>query len=269
MGDSVKQCMDLCDIITVSTEELRDFYVKKLSLPKEKFLVIPNYLPRWWIGESFNIDKQMDQYFKQCKKPNIGFCCSANHFDLNNQNDGVDDFTHLIPWIIKNVNKYNFIFVGGLPNQLVELASKGLIYCQSPSDIFNYPREIRKRQIDLLLAPLQDNEFNKCKSNIKFLEFAALGIPMAGQNISTYNRYTKLVFDDGNDIDKLCNNLFFEKDSAEYYRNVIVQQRNIIDYPSKISPNGFWLEKNFKTYYELFTLPQKTISIDINAIGNN
>jgi hypothetical protein len=137
---------------------------------------------------------------------------------------------------------------------------------QQPSDIFNYPREMTMRNIDLLLAPLQNNEFNKCKSNIKFLEFSALGIPMAGQNISTYNKYTKLVFDDGDDLDKLCDRLFFRNDSEEFYRNIIIQQRNIIDGPSALSQTGFWLEKNFKAYLELFSLPQKTVKVDLANI---
>ena len=121
IGNSVKEIMDLCDLITVSTDELRNFYVKHLNLPKEKFIVIQNYLPRWWIGDAMNIDRQMYQYRQQCHRPSIAFCCSANHFDLNNANGGVDDFTALIPWIQRNVKKYNFIFVGRSPTAIKRL----------------------------------------------------------------------------------------------------------------------------------------------------
>jgi hypothetical protein len=95
------------------------------------------------------------------------------------------------------------------------------------------------------------------------LEFSALGIPMCGQNISTYNRYTKLVFNTGDDIDNLCENLFFKNDSSEYYRNVIVEQRNIIENKSLIAENGFWLEKNIAKYYNLYSIPQKTVVVDL------
>jgi hypothetical protein len=125
IGDSVREIMSLCDIITVSTDYLRDFYIKRLNLPKEKFIVINNYLPRWWIGDSFNLTRQMNQYNEHKRsKPVIGFCCSSNHFDLKNLNGGVDDFTHIIPWILKNINKYNFVFVGGIPLQLKEHLDK-------------------------------------------------------------------------------------------------------------------------------------------------
>lgn len=112
IGNSTQEIMSLCDIITVSTEELRDLYVHDYKLPREKFIVIPNYLPRWWIGEAMNVDRQMYQFKHHRAKPNIAFCCSANHFDVHNANKGIDDFTALIPWIQRNLKKYNFIFVG-------------------------------------------------------------------------------------------------------------------------------------------------------------
>ena len=263
IGDSVKQIMDLCDIITVSTDTLRDFYSARLNIPKEKFIVIQNYLPRWWIGDAMNVDRQMQQHAAQRNRPTLAFCCSTNHFDVENKNGGIDDFSHLIPWIEKNLKKYNFVFVGGVPQQLHKYVQTREISYQPPSDIFNYPREMQLRKIDLLLAPLEDSDFNRCKSNIKFLEFSALGIPMAGQNISTYNRYTKLVFDNGDDIDKLTEKLFFSSDSPEYYRNIITQQRNIIDNKSPLSENGFWLEANMNIYYQLYSIPQRTIKVEI------
>ena len=99
IGNSVKEIMDCCDIITVTTEELKNLYVTKLQQDPKKILVIPNYLPRWWIGDSFNIDTQLKQYDMQRNRPHIGFCCSTNHFDVENRNNGVDDFTEIMPWI--------------------------------------------------------------------------------------------------------------------------------------------------------------------------
>ena len=263
VGTTVKDIMDLCDIITVSTEKLKEFYIKHYNLPAEKFIVIPNYLPRWWIGDSFNLDRQMFQWKQQREIPRIAFACSVNHFDVSNNNNGIDDFSHLIPWIINNMNRYHFIFVGGVPLQLQKYIPTNKISYQPPSDIFNYPREMQLRKIDLLVAPLQNNEFNKCKSNIKFLEFSALGIPMAGQNICTYNTCTKLVFNNGNDLDGIIEKLFFKHDSEEYYRNIILEQRKIIEGDPQKSNTGYWLEKNISTYYNLYSIIPKTLSINL------
>ena len=151
----------------------------------------------------------------------------------------------------------------GVPQQLKDYVNRREIIYQPPSDIFNYPREMQLRKIDLLVAPLIDNEFNRCKSNIKFLEFSALGIPMCGQNICTYNKYTKLVFDNSTVLDNLIDRLFFRRDSEEFYRNIILEQRKIIDNKSSLSENGYWLEKNIKQYYHLYSLLPKTITIDL------
>lgn len=263
VGDSVKEIMEMCDLITVSTEYLGEVYRKHFNLPKEKFIVVPNYLPRWWIGEAMNINRQMELWKNTHNQPRIAFCCSTNHFDIQNKNNGVDDFTHLIPWIKANINKYKFIFVGGFPQQLKEEVQQKKVEFQPPSDILNYPREIQLRNIDLLVAPLIDNVFNKCKSNIKFLEFSALGIPMAGQNIITYNKYTDVVFNDANQLDNIVYQLFFARNAEKTYKDLIIKNRNIIEHGDKYSPKGYWLETNSQLFYNLYSVKPKTIHINL------
>ena len=75
--------------------------------------------------------------------------------------------------------------------------------------------------------------------------------------------YTNLVFNNGDDIDKIANKLFFESDSKEYYRTIITQQRKIIDGPSPLSETGFWLEKNISKYYNLYSISNKTVKVEI------
>ena len=53
----LKKSMECVDFITTTTEYLRDYYIKTFELEKEKFIIIPNYLPKWWIGNSFDIGK--------------------------------------------------------------------------------------------------------------------------------------------------------------------------------------------------------------------
>lgn len=258
IGNSVKEIMDNCHLITVTTEELKNLYVTKVKQDPRKIMVIPNYLPRWWIGESFNLDGQMAQYDQQRKRPHLAFACSTNHFDVNNNNGGVDDFTEIMPWIKKNMDKYHFNFVGGVPQQLIEDVKAGRVFAQPPSDIFNYPRELKLRKIDLLIAPLIDSVFNRCKSNIKWLELAAIGIPMIGQNICTYNKYTDQVFNNADEIDEWIDKLFFRKDSRDFYANIIKKNRVLVD---GIGNNqGYWLEKNLQPYYDLYSLGQSPVT---------
>ena len=261
IGNSVQEIFDCCDLITVTTPELKNLYATRLNQPLKKIVVIPNYLPRWWIGKAYDLDRQLKQWDAQHMKPHIGFACSTNHFDVGNANNGIDDFSAIVPWIKKNVSKYHFAFIGGLPQQLKEEAQKGIVEQQPPSDIFNYPREMLMRKADLLIAPLIDNEFNRCKSNIKWLEMSALGIPMIGQNICTYNKYTDQVFDTEDDIENWIDKLFFQKDSRDRVASMLTRNRKIID---GVGPrDGYWLEKNIASYYNLYTIQQKTMNIEL------
>ena len=50
---------------------------------------------------------------------------------------------------------------------------------------------------------------------------SAIGIPMIGQNICTYNKYTDQVFDTTDDIDLWMDKLFFRKNSRDFYEIII------------------------------------------------
>ena len=256
IGESPKEIMQMCDLVTVTTEELKNLYVHSFSLNPEKIVVIPNFLPRWWIGDAFSLDKSMKIWEKNKLKPRIAFACSTNHFDVLHKNNGIDDFSALIPWIERNINRYRFVFVGGCPEQLKKAAQEGKVEVQSPSDILNYPRELMIRNIGLLVAPLVDIPFNRCKSNIKWLETSALGIPMIGQNISTYNKYTNQVFSKPVDIDKWIERLFFLHDSKDYVANMLQKNRKEVE-------EKWWLESNLIHYYELYSMQQRMVEINV------
>lgn len=153
----------------------------------------------------------------------------------------------------------NSPLLAGMPKQLEEEAKAGKVYMQPPSDLLNYPREMQVRNIDLLVAPLNDCFFNRCKSNIKWLECSALGIPMIGQNIVTYNKYTDQVFNDSNDVEAWIEKLFFAPDARDRVANMLTNNRKIVDGDN--GSKGWWLEKNLATYYKLYSLPQNTVKI--------
>ena len=59
--------------------------------------------------------------------------------------------------------------------------------------------------VDIGVIPLANNEFNPCKSPIKFLEYAALGIPVIASNIPPYsdvidNMQTGILYNDARDF---------------------------------------------------------------------
>jgi hypothetical protein len=67
-----------------------------------------------------------------------------------------------------------------------------------------YPDFIRNLNVQIMLAPLQDNVFNRAKSNIKLTEGGSLGIPVVAQNIECYNfDGWKYLFNTGEEMMKM------------------------------------------------------------------
>lgn len=50
----------------------------------------------------------------------------------------------------------------------------------------HYPAKLADLDLDLALAPLAINRFNECKSNLRLLEYGALGIPVIATSVTPY-----------------------------------------------------------------------------------
>jgi len=258
--DNVKNMLNAADIVTVTTERLKQFYIETYDIPPNKFLVIPNYLPRWWVGEAYNLDERVQSFKENIKKPKIVFPMSSSHFDIGNINDNQDDFTQMCEFIRENYKNYDFSIIGHKPKLIEDLVHDGNVNVIPGSDILNYPRELVMRNFNAIIAPLQDNVFNNCKSAIKLHEGWALGYPVIAQDLECYNQHTDALFKDNNQLQNQLDKLFTDH---KKYRKVVKDNRFKIDYGYKQHQNGLWVEKNISKWYQLFTMPQRTIKIDL------
>ena len=51
-----------------------------------------------------------------------------------------------------------------------------------------YPAKLKSLDLDFAVAPLRDTEFNRCKSNIKWLEMAQIGVPLIASNVEPFKK---------------------------------------------------------------------------------
>lgn len=265
--ENAKRIFEVCDIVTVTTDALADYYIKKFGVEKNKIYKVPNYLPRWWVANKYNeekISKRFDSLSE--RKPRLGFVSSTTHFDIFNRNGGVDDFTHVNSFVRDNVDKYDFIFIGGVPQQLHDLMKDNKITYIKGFDILNYPTELLKLDIDIVIAPLQDNVFNRCKSNIKFLEMGGLGIPCICQNLEPYRKYTDTLFDDEDDLSNMVDNLLGSK---ERYMDNVKLNHDIVYNGNEIKSGGWLLEDNINDWIKLYCINQKTLEFDVTQMVEN
>ena len=166
----IKNIMANCTGITVSTPTLKRLYSKY----NKNIVVIPNHLPKFLWGDTVYKEKRS-------KKMRICYPGSFNHFD--DKSDKGDFDKELIDFIKDTVDEYQWVFVGGIPRSL---SDNPAIEKHGWQSVLNFPLFMRNLDIDLMLAPLQNNVFNKSKSNIKALEATVLGVPLLCSNIDPY-----------------------------------------------------------------------------------
>lgn len=173
---TIAECCQMATALTVSTD-----YLKKVLSPlNQAIAVLPNSLDlNLW-------NKYRDQraeYFKNPadKKIRIGYAGSPTHFL---------DFRiirNVIPAVLRRNANIKFKFIGTDWSQIFKKEFAGL---ENQLESVNY-RGLEDWQealidINIGLAPLADTEFNRCKSNLKWLEYSALNIPTIASKVEPY-----------------------------------------------------------------------------------
>lgn len=174
--DNIKKMLSMVDGITVSTPYLKKCYEQY----NDNISVVKNRLGKCLWGD-----------IKQCKpkkrkKPKILYPGSDNHFYVpgRSEEEGGDFGRKLIEFIKETKkDKYEWVFVGGMPN---ELRGDEDITHHEWLNYTSYPTFMKNIDVDLGIAPLDINDFNRGKSNLKMLEYCASGIPAIYTHIEPY-----------------------------------------------------------------------------------
>lgn len=168
-----------------------------------------------------------------------------------------DDLDQIIDTIRETVGNFQWVFFGYAPPKLEDLIQKRKIEYHPGVPILNYPSVIERLQLQAVVAPIKDMEFNRCKSHIKFLECCASGVPLFASNMLPYSGVMKreFLFDDGNELkDKLTKLKFMSTGS---YKSIIEENWRWFNTPRKdgdfFIKNG-WLEDNLGIWIDMFRL---------------
>ena len=221
--EPIEKIMSKVDGIITSTEFLKQIYSKH----NEKVSVIPNHLPKFIWG---NIIPKHEKPIPS--KLRILYQGSENHFckafyAKKKGRKGGDFGDGLIDFIRRTTDKYQWVLMGGRPLELVDLMDSGVIEYHKWQNIFTYPNYVKSLNIDIGIAPLKDNVFNKSKSNIKNLEYVALGLPAVYSDIEPYSHcYMKAKTDDEfiDKIEKLADSPDLRKLTFEYDYDKVKEQ---------------------------------------------
>ena len=253
---NVYKMLNASDFVLVTTDELGEYYCKRFGVSHDSIIVIPNYLPKWWIGHCYSLERSLSAYNENKKRPRIGLIGAPSHYDVNNKKIE-NDITGILPYIKKTIKDFRWVIFGSNIPELEDLIVSGDIEYHGGIDILHYPDRICSLNLQYVVAPLKDNTFNRCKSNIKLTESWAMGIGCAAQNICSYNKYTKDVFDGGDSLDEIL-------------RRDLRDEETFAD---KISSNygnmeNWWLETHLEKWLKLYRLRQKPLLFNYDSSKN-
>ena len=249
------EIMLMADEMTVTNQFMKDYFKDKTG--HEQVTVIPNFVPKFWMDRFYEKTTVSKNYEDNIKKPRILYCGSGAHFDVDSRVKHRDDFEHVNDVIRKTVNDFQWVFFGGYPAPLRDLIQSGKIEFHSWETLMSYPYKIQALKPQLIYAPLADNNFNKAKSDLKFIEGCCMGIPTICQDIVTYsNAFYK--FKTGPElIDQIK---YLAKDRKKY----IAESKKARRYGETR-----WLENNISFYEELYKYPYGHPGrVNINKLNN-
>ena len=151
------------DRLIVSTPGLAEAY----SGWHKDIQVLELKLPTVWWGD-LKITRT------EHKKPRVGWAGGSSHLgDLELIADVVKDLADEVDWI----------FFGMCPAKLRPYVKE----FHSGVPIHMYPQKLATLDLDLAVAPLENNQFNDCKSNLRILEYGACGFPVICSNTRAFS----------------------------------------------------------------------------------
>lgn len=225
----LRKALSHCNRMIVSTEPLKDAYGKMI----EDIVVVPNYLEgARWTG--------LVSERRQGKKPRVGWAgAQQHHGDLDVLCDVVRELGDEVEWI----------FFGMCPKQLQPFVSE--FYSGVPFD--QYPARLASLNLDLALAPLEHNNFNEAKSNLRLLEYGIMGWPVVSTDIYPYQNAP---------VHHVSNN-------SRAWIDAIRERVNDLDAAEKEGDRlrrwvieEWMLEDNLESWLKALTLPSRALSKD-------
>jgi len=159
---NLKKILAQADRVVTSTQPI---YQSAKNLCAD-IMLLPNYLPRFlWDG--------LASRPRQGQRPRVGWAGAMQH--------GGD--LALITEVVKaTADEVDWVFFGMCPDELL-----GSVREFHPFGAFNaYPSKLASLNLDLAIAPLENNKFNEGKSNLRLLEYGFLGWPVVCSDVLPY-----------------------------------------------------------------------------------
>lgn len=179
-GDArIRRSLELSDRLIVTTQPLKDFYQDYIA----DVQVIPNALV-----ENTWFDLPVTPRPRNGKL-RVGWAGAQQH---------LGDLDMIQTVVAALADQVDWIFMGMCPPSIKPHVKEVHPFVS----ISQYPQTLANLDLDIAIAPLEDNPFNACKSNLRLLEYGAMGWPVVCSDVYPYRSDDPPVFRVGTEPDE-------------------------------------------------------------------
>jgi glycosyltransferase involved in cell wall biosynthesis len=163
MRHRLRRTLALCDRLVVTTPTLAEAYADFI----DDIVVIPNALDTsYWTDTVLTQTPDRD-------KPRVGWAGATQHSG---------DLVMLKEVVIALADSVDWIFMGMCPDELQSVVKEIHPFVS----FTDYPSALAELDLDLAIAPLENNAFNQAKSNLRLLEYGIYGWPVIASKVTPY-----------------------------------------------------------------------------------
>lgn len=177
--EAMQEGFDLCikeaDVVTVSTQGLATALKNRVPFLKAQVLVTPNAL-------DFDIYHPIEMNHNDGRIV-VGWGGSNTH------SGDLDEACKALATSLRKFPNMQLQFVGMIPEVMQHLER---VTYKPWIPVGEWANRFASFGWDIALAPLQDNRFNRSKSNLKMLEAAAVKIPCLASDVQPYREFCSL-----------------------------------------------------------------------------
>lgn len=175
MRDNFLEYIRRADMVTVASEVQKEYY----SHLNKNIVVLPNTV----IDEIWRQEKKPRKQKKQ--RMSILFSGTNGH---------LEDF-HIIEPVLEQIltergEEVELLFWADIPTKLEQLPNFKRL-ADFMANYYDYAERLKSIDADLALVPLVNNDFNRAKTHIKWLEYSACSIPGIYSHIPAYREVVR------------------------------------------------------------------------------
>jgi SAM-dependent methyltransferase/glycosyltransferase involved in cell wall biosynthesis len=226
--------LELSDAVIVSTSFLKENLQR--MFPEKPMHIIPNSID-FNIWDNVQGDGKMEPKGEGVVR--IGYTGCANH------SGDMEIVKPVLLALLEEFPKLEVIIAQDL-GCFADVSHPRLKILKRWASIIDYPAMVKGWDLDIGIAPLRDNQFNRAKSNLRWLEYSALKIPTVASDVRPFTESIRDKWDG-----RLC------KDKNEWYATL----KLLIEQPAARKGFGDRAYETVKYQYNMDTIAIKYAEI--------